>query len=219
MEHITLSSVVHPQLQKGDFEEWLQSDYADGISNGFTAYEKVCFHFCCKSEVFAEALERFSCPFLPEVVQRACYNREIFRREIRRVNAELNKNDLFTRELYLTKSLVNPDHPYSKMTMGSLETLEILPTEADINVSQERFDFFRRHYQPSCAILVVLVPNPLSSLETWVQPFASALSKMRLLKEPPPRTFPTFLLPRNPINTYCLFRKKSNSDTVFPDSL
>jgi secreted Zn-dependent insulinase-like peptidase len=141
-------------------------------------------------------------------------NRETVRREIRRVNAELNKNDLFTRELYLTKSLVNPDHPYSKMTMGSLETLERLPTEADINVNQQLFDFFQRHYQPSCAILVVLGPSPLSSLETWVQPFASTLSKRRLLMEPPPRTFPTFLLPRNPINTYCLFRKISSSDIM-----
>jgi hypothetical protein len=31
MEHITLSSIVQSQLQKGDFEEWLQSDYADGL--------------------------------------------------------------------------------------------------------------------------------------------------------------------------------------------
>jgi hypothetical protein len=82
----------------------------------FTAYDKVCFHFQCKTEVLAEALERFSCLFLPYVIQKACYNRE----EVRRINAELDKNDLFTRELPLTKKFINPDHPYSRMTMGSL---------------------------------------------------------------------------------------------------
>jgi insulysin len=212
MEHITLSSATK-QPRRGDFEEWLNTDYADGFSNGFTAYEKVCFHFQCKTEAFQEALERFSRLFLPDVVQQACYNRETVKREIRRVHAELDKNDWFTRELYLTKSLIHANHPYSKMSMGSLETLERLPAEADINISQQLFDFFQNQYQPSRAILVVLGPSPLSSLEAWVQPFASGLSRKRILQEPQ-RNFPAFLPYRNPINTYCLFRKRSANDNL-----
>jgi insulysin len=218
MEHVCLSSATRPR--RGDFEEWLNGDYADGFSNGFTAYEKVCFHFQCQTEAFAEALERFSRLFLQEVVQQACNNRETVRRETRRVNAELDKNDLFTRELYLTKSLINPQHPYSKMSMGSLETLERLPAEADINIYQELFQFFLTNYQPSRAILVVIGPSPTASLEGWVQPFASTLSRKRALDEASTvtRSFPQLLLPRSPINTYCLFRKMSSAD-ILADNL
>ncbi|KAL3917239.1 MAG: hypothetical protein SGILL_004804, partial [Bacillariaceae sp.] len=218
MEHITLSSSTRPR--RGDFEEWLNSDYADGFSNGFTAYEKVCFHFQCQTEAFSEALERFSRLFLQDVIQQTCNNRESVRRETRRVNSELDRNDLFTRELYLTKSLVNPKHPYSKMSMGSLETLERLPIEADINISQELFDFFQRQYQPSRTILVVVSPSPIATLESWVQPFSSALSKKRVQQDITAitRNFPQFLLPRSPINTYCLFRKKPTDDIVADNS-
>ncbi|KAG7367659.1 peptidase M16 family protein [Nitzschia inconspicua] len=221
MEHITLSSVTTKQPFRGDFEEWLNTDYADGFSNGFTAYEKVCFHFQCKTEVFPEALERFSRLFLQDIVQQACNEPETIRREIRRVNAELDKNDLFTRELYLTKSLIDPNHPYSRMTMGSLETLERLPAELDINLNRQLFDFFQKQYQPSRAVLVVLGPSPITSLETWVQPFASTLSRKTNLEETQ-RVFPPFFPPRrnnNPINTYCLFRRKPSGSDTLADNL
>lgn len=225
MEHITLSSAARLP-RRGDFEEWVNSDYAEGYSNGFTAYEKVCFHFQCRTDVFAEALERFARLFLQDVVQRSCRDRENLRREIRRITAELDTGDLFTRELYLTKSLINPDHPYARFTMGNAETLDRLPTEANINVSEKLFDFFKERYQPSRAILVVISASPLSSLETWVAPFASTLSKV--VQEPrnddmgragpapsQQRAFPEFFTsPRNPFNTLCLFRRKPSHEVL-----
>jgi insulysin len=102
------------------------------------------------------------------------------------------------------------------MSMGSVETLERLPTEADINIYEQLFTFFKEKYQPSRAVLVVICPSPLSSLESWVQPFASTLSKMRRPEEPP-RIFPNFLLPRNSISTYCLYRRRASSDVLADD--
>ena len=212
MEHITLSSSTRLLRRGSDFEDWLNSDYAEGFSNGFTAYEKVCFHFQCKTEVFPEALERFSKLFLQDVVAKSCQNRDIVRREIRRVNSELDRNDLFSRELYLTKSLINPQHPYSRMTMGSIETLERQPAEDDINVSNELYRFFQEKYRPSRAVLVVVSPSQMASLETWVQPFGSTLSKTRISQEVSQRDFPNFLLPENSAKTYCLYRRQSSSE-------
>jgi insulysin len=102
------------------------------------------------------------------------------------------------------------------MSMGSLETLERLPTEADINIYEELFEFFKVNYQPSRTVLVVISPSPLSSLESWVQPFASTLSKSRLAGEVQ-RKFPDFFPPRNSINTYCLYRRRASSDVLADD--
>jgi insulysin len=222
MEHIALSSQAGRSNQ-GDFQEWLDGDYAEGFSNGFTAYEKVCFHFQCETSVFPEALDRFSNLFSDKAIQENCRNKEAVKREIRRVNSELDKNDLFTRELYLTKSLINPDHPYAKMTLGSTETLERIPAEADINVSKELYDFFTSKYQPDQTILVVVSSSSLSSLENMIQPFASTLSRQKKevvgeQQRRNQRIFPNFLLPSKPINPICLFREKATNE-ILADNL
>ena len=232
MEHITLSSRPGTTWSnQGDFQEWLDGDYAEGFSNGFTAYEKVCFHFTCGTAVFAEALERFSNLFLDKVIQKNCFNREAVRREVRRVDSELDKNDLFSREKYLTKSLINPKHPYAKMTLGSIDTLETLPAMADIDVSQELYNFFQDKYQPSEAILVIVSPEKMSSLENMVQPFSATMSNRRIANsssrdgggdnnEAPKRQkriFPPFLLSGAPIRPICLFRGRVSNEILADD--
>lgn len=252
MEHMTLSSGTRTttttttsrndkRRKGGDFEEWLNDDYADGFSNGFTAYEKVCFHFQCRTEAFAEALERFARLFQQDVMEKTCKgssNISAFKREIRRIDAELDRTDLFSRELYLTKSLINPQHPYARMTMGSLDTLERLPSEMDIDVGDALFEFFQRHYQPRRAILVLVSSLSLASMESLVAPFATSLSKRApLTKDEHQRIFPPFLLPsgrlngqtsskpgrstagpRGYSNTFCIFRRQ-NSNEILGETL
>jgi insulysin len=211
MEHMTLSSSTSARRRKSvDFEEWL-ADF-DGASNGFTAYETVCYHFNCPSEVLPEALARFARLFLQEVVEKVCKNKETLKREIRRVDSEIDGTDGFLRELYLVKTLINPNHPYSRLSVGNLETLEDYPTEAGIDVGQRLIQFFKERYLPSRAVLVVVSPNNLSSLESWVAPFASTMSRERMItgEEEEQRIFPELLLKQNRFATICLFRKSGN---------
>lgn len=237
-EHMVLSSKPGSSWSnQGDFQEWLDGDYAEGFSNGFTAYEKVCFHFSCGTDAFAEALDRFSNLFVEKNVRNNCFNREAVRREVRRVDSELDKNDLFSREKYLTKSLINPKHPYAKMTLGSIETLETFPAMADIDVSQELFNFFQNKYQPTQAILVVVSSEKLSSLENMVQPFSATMSTRNIIdssssssgnederkqqqkpRRQEQRKFPPFLLPGAPVRPICLFRGKV-SNKILADNL
>jgi insulysin len=231
MEHMVLSSRPGTSWSnQGDFQEWLEGDYAEGFSNGFTAYEKVCFHFQCRTDVFAEALDRFSNLFVDKVIRENCRNREAVRREVRRVDSELDKTDLFSKEKYLTKSLINPKHPYAKMTLGSLETLETYPAMADIDVSQQLYEFFEDKYQPEQAILVVVSPEKLSSLENMVQPFSATMSKLKKFRDEQAQTkqetaykqkqrvFPPFLLPEQTIRPICLFRG-TLSNKILADDL
>jgi insulysin len=218
MEHMILSANSRKTLSRKaqDFEEWL-SDF-DGASNGFTAYEHACFHFNAPPEVFLEALDRFAGLFLQEVIEKVCKNEDTLKREIRRVNLELDFSNGFTQELYLVKSLLNPDHPYSRFTAGSLQTLEIQPAAAGIDVGKRLYKFFEEQYLPSRAVLVVISPNDLSSLEFGVAPFATTLSRnSKEVGVDSQRIFPAPFTKQNRITPICLFRSKN--DFILDDKI
>ena len=224
MEHMILSATNRwsgriGQKKSKDFEEWI-SDY-DGSSNGFTAYEKVCFHFNCRTEAFSEALERFASLFLEEAVKQTCRDEQTLKREIRRIDSEIDSGNDFTRELYLTKSLINQDHPYAKLSAGNLETLETFPSKLGIDVGESLIEFFKQYYQPTKAILVVVSPSDIPSLEYSVAPFSSTMSKERLVStnNNNKRNFPEFFPKRNRLSTICLFRRKTSSNNPQVDDI
>jgi len=151
----------------------------------------VCFHFSCGTDSFREVLQRFSNLLLDKVVARTCQNPVAVQREILRVNSKLDKANLFSRELYLTKSLINPRHPYSKVTLGSLESLKTVPEIVGINVPKELYKFYQERYRADQAILAVVSPASLADLEKMVQPFAATLLRrtntlLPSLEQPPP---------------------------------
>lgn len=78
----------------------------------------------------------------------ACNDKSILRREIRRINSELDPKDDFAKEMYLVKSLINPNHQYSRFSAGNIETLELSPERNNIDVGSSLFQFFQEKYQP-----------------------------------------------------------------------
>jgi insulysin len=170
LEHMTLSS------SREDFEAWLED--REGASNAFTAPGSVCFHFNSPPEVFGEALERFASLFVQETVERVCRNPVVLKREIRRVDSELDYTSEATQAFYLLKDFVSPDHPFARFGAGNLESLEKSPNKNSIDVSAELIDFFRSRYLPSKAVLVVVCPTDLSVLDRWTTfVFSNALSR------------------------------------------
>jgi len=181
-EHMTLSFESSSRRwfrsPARDFEEWLSDN--EGSSNGFTAYDNVCFHFTCPNQYFEEGLERFAGLFAQDVFESVCRNPDTLKREIRRVNSELDFNDLAVQTTALSKAFVVPEHPYSRFSAGNIETLEVAPKMANIDVADRLIQFFRTKYRPSEAVLVVTAPQDLLTLQRWVMPFASTLSRERL---------------------------------------
>jgi hypothetical protein len=103
MEHMLLSTPVTSSTRRSDvdLESWLTEH--DGASNAFTANQRVCFHFTCPKQVFGESLDRFAAVFRQKAVEAVCRNRNVLRREIRRVDSELNFDSVFAQEEHLTK--------------------------------------------------------------------------------------------------------------------
>ena len=166
------------QSQAQDFEEWLSDQ--EGSSNAFTALDNVCFHFTCPDASFLEGLERFAGLFEEGVFASVCRNEEILKREIKRVDSELDYNDVSFQATSLSKNFVTPEHPYARFSAGNAETLQELPNAANIDVAERLIQFFRTKYQPSEAILVVTAPQDFVTLQRWVTPFASTLSRQQL---------------------------------------
>lgn len=161
-----------------DFEDWL--DEFDGSSNGFTAAGKACFHFTLpQPEAFPEALQRFAGLFDQDKFESTCRDESILRREVRRIDSELDVNNDNTRAFYLLKSFANPDHPFARFGAGNLDSLESEPKSNGVDVSNRLMEFFDKHYIPSEAVLVVISPDNVRTLERLVEPFADKLSKQK----------------------------------------
>jgi insulysin len=212
MEHMVLSYNSRSAFrQSKDFEDWLSNQ--EGASNAFTAYDTVCFHFSSPETAFPEALERFAGLFLQQDVERVCRDEKTLQREIRRVNEELDFDDIFQQALCLTQDFVNPEHPYAHFARGDLDTLERLPKEAGIDVGARLIDFFREKYQPSQAVLVVVGPQEIGALERWVVPFSYTLSR-EIPKDSAQlarRSYPGGFLQGNRLKQMVLYRKEGDS--------
>lgn len=210
MEHMILSSDTFSFFRKSrDFEDWLID--VEGASNAFTGYEQVCFHFTSPPNALPEALTRFATLFNEPDVLKVCQNEEVLKREVRRVASELVADNEALQGFYLTKTMMNPQHPFSKFARGNVDTLEKRAKELGVNVGSRLFQFYREFYQPTAAVLVVIGPNDFGSLERWVTPFTSTLSREKM-PSPLPRAFPAPLIRsnNNKPRQIILFRSKND---------
>jgi len=140
-----------------------------GSNNAWTATEHTCFFFDIHHNYFTEALDRFSQFFISPLL-----SNDFAAKERKNIEAEFNlklKDDI--RRLYdVHKETINPNHPFSKFSVGNLETL------ADINgesISKELRDFFTYYYQASYMTLAIEGPQPLSKLKKLAQQLFSGI--------------------------------------------
>lgn len=219
MEHMILSYTSQNAgllKQPRDFEDWLSDN--DGASNAFTAYQNVCFHFSCPDTALGEALQRFAGLFVFSDVAQVCRTIDVLRREIRRVNAELDFDDTAIQAYYLTKQFVNLEHPFSRFSAGSLDTLERTPLERGIDLPSRLIQFFQQHYLPREAVLVVVANQDLYTLERFVSPFANTLSPGTIKTATATermrnkRFYPGAFLEGNRLKQVVLYRKNGDTD-------
>ena len=140
-----------------------------GSHNAYTSLEHTNYFFDVAPDHLEAALQRFAEQFTSPL-----FNPEYVKREVNAVHSEFTsklKDD--GRRLYsVLKELINPEHPYSKFSVGNLETLNASDEEA---LREAMLDFYEAHYAASNMRLVVLGKEPLSQLERWVRQYFSAI--------------------------------------------
>ncbi|WP_341501553.1 insulinase family protein [Gallaecimonas sp. GXIMD4217] len=166
VEHLLfMGTETHPG--SGEYQQFIQRH--GGQHNAWTGTEFTSYFLEVAPHQFAEALYRFSrffvCPlFSPQAVDK----------ERHAIDAEYRlKLQDDTRRLYqVHKSVVNPDHPFSQFSVGSLETLAGEPER----LAAEARAFFDTYYVAKGMTLVLYGPQSIGELGAWARQYFTGVS-------------------------------------------
>ncbi|WP_406663394.1 insulinase family protein [Gallaecimonas sp. GXIMD1310] len=166
LEHLLfLGTETHPGA--ADYHHFIEQ--AGGNHNAWTGTEQSSYFFDVAPPYFAKALWRFSrffvCPLLAE---------DAVDKERHAIDAEYRlKLQDDTRRIYqVHKSVVNPEHPFSKFSVGNLDTLAGDPAQ----LADEARALFQQHYQAGNMTLVLYGPFAIAELSSWAHSFFSDIT-------------------------------------------
>ncbi|MBS4154707.1 insulinase family protein [Cobetia sp. MC34] len=130
-----------------------------GQHNAFTASQDTNYFFDIDPDAFDEALPRFARFFVAPQ-----FNADYVDRERHAVNSEYQARlqDDGRRIYEAVEAALNPQHPFNRFSVGSLETLK--DTEAD-SLRQRLVDFYQAHYGANVMRLSLVGPQSLETLE------------------------------------------------------
>jgi len=150
-----------------EYEEYITEH--GGTRNAYTSFENTNYFFDVNAAYLPEALDRFAQFFIAPKFDAAYVDREK-----NAVEAEFQmglKSDS-RRGLDVLQAVMNPAHPYSQFSVGTLETLGDRPDSA---IRDELIRFYKSHYSANIMRLVVLGAEPLDQLQSMVAPLFSAV--------------------------------------------
>ncbi|MFD1621078.1 insulinase family protein [Thalassotalea marina] len=141
-----------------------------GANNAWTATEHTCFFFDIHFSHFEQAIDRFSQFFIAPLL-----SEEFVNKERKNIDAEfkLKLKDEIRRLYDVHKETINPQHPFSKFSVGNTETLADLPNHS---LRDEVETFYQQHYVASSMTLVLEGPQSLAELNDLATQYFSAVS-------------------------------------------
>ncbi len=169
LEHMLfLGTEKYPEA--GNYQTYINTH--GGTHNAYTSTDKTNFYFDISPSAYEGALDRFSQFFISPL-----FSESLTQREKNAVNAEYKAKltDESRRNTQALKTLINPDHPYSQFSVGSLDTLKDLPNKP---LREQLLNLYKEHYSSENMGLVLvanLPPNQLAELAH--QYFSSIPSK------------------------------------------
>ncbi|GAB5452745.1 MAG: insulinase family protein [Halioglobus sp.] len=138
-----------------------------GTRNAYTSFDHTNYFFGVNAEFLPEALDRFAQFFIAPR-----FDAEYVDREKNAVQAEFQmglKSD-GRRGLDVLQEVMNPEHPYSQFTVGSLETLA---DREEATIREDLLRFYDKYYSANIMRLAVIGSQPLDELEALVVPMFS----------------------------------------------
>lgn len=129
-----------------------------GNHNAFTAFDHTNYFFDIDPKYLHEGLKRFSRFFVAPLMLE-----KYVERERNAVDSEFQsklREDAW-REMSAFKAVVNPKHPYSRFTVGNLETL---PNET---VRPALLDFYQKHYSADRMSAIIIGREEIGTLLKW----------------------------------------------------
>ena len=166
LEHMLfLGTEKYPDA--AEYEEFITEH--GGSRNAYTSFEHTNYFFDIDPDHLAGALDRFAQFFIAPN-----FDRKYVERERNAVQAEYQmgiKSD-GRRGLDVLQASMNPAHPFSQFSVGSLDTLADRP---GASVRDDLLRFYDKYYSANVMRLAVLGSDSLDSIEDMVREMFSAV--------------------------------------------
>jgi secreted Zn-dependent insulinase-like peptidase len=133
-----------------------------GSHNAYTSAEHTKYFFDIDAEQLAFALDRFAQFFIAPLFDEAYVDRE---RNAVHSEYQAKIKDDSRRGYDVYRQQINPQHPYAKFSVGSVETLANRPND---KVRDDLIEFYQTHYSADQMTLVVLGKESISELQKIV---------------------------------------------------
>lgn len=141
----------------GDYFKQFLSQHG-GSTNAYTALDETVYFFNVLNDSLADALDIFAQFFISPL-----FNEDMLSREKHAVDAEYRmhlKNDAW-RQYHVNKATANPQHPFSRFTIGNLDTL----SSTDENSLRSKvIDFYKTFYSSKNMVLTIYGKQPIEQL-------------------------------------------------------
>ncbi|MDG1731694.1 MAG: insulinase family protein [Thalassotalea sp.] len=166
LEHMLfLGTEKYPE--SGEYQQYLSQH--SGANNAWTGTEHTCFYFDINHQHLAPALDRFSQFFISPLL-----SQEFIEKERLNIDSEFKlklKDDM--RRIYdVHKETINLKHPFSKFSVGSIDTLadkENRCLKDEVNL------FYQTYYCADRMTLAIEGPQSITELELLVKEKFSAI--------------------------------------------
>ena len=160
LEHMLfLGNGKYPEA--GEYQKFIQS--RGGSNNAYTAYNHTNYFFGVNHDSLLPALDRFSRFFIDPTFEETYVERE---RAVVHSEYQARLKDEGRRVWAAQKQVLNPGHPSSRFSVGSLETLADRP---DMSVRDKLIEFYEQWYSADIMALTVVGREDLDQLESWIR--------------------------------------------------
>lgn len=206
LEHMLfLGTRKYPKVD--EYQEFLKNH--GGASNAWTSFSHTNYHFSIGAEYLEPALDRFSQFFIAPTFDQTYVDRE---RSVVHSEYQARKKDEQRRLWAARKQWLNPSHPASRFTVGSLDTLR---DREGASVRDQLIEFYEQRYSSNIMTLVILGKQPLGELEQLARRYFSAIPDKNLVPQKFTRPYMNPELAPARLNT--VTEKQQNSVSfVFP---
>ena len=155
-----------------------------GSHNAYTALDHTNYFFSIASDQLYGGLDRFAQFFVAPL-----FTAQYVDREKNAVHSEyqMQLRDDGWRTYMTQKRALNPEHPGSRFTIGSLETLE---EREGPSVRDELLSFYRAHYSAERMALVIQGQEDLDTLAGWATELFADVPRRNA--RPAPEAVPVF---------------------------
>lgn len=172
VEHMLfLGTEKYPEIDA--YQQYIEQN--GGSYNAYTAAENTMYFFDISAEAFEGGLDRLSQFFIAPL-----FDADFTQREMNAVHSEYTASlQTDSRRVQdVIREISNPQHPQSKLAIGTAETLNV----PDISI--QLLNFYREHYVADNMTLVIYGPQSIEALESWAKQYFAGVRDLPASAKP-----------------------------------